>query len=364
MPTAQPGGPARAGAWGAVIAGAAGILLGRIPSFVAALPLTLQSSFDRLTISMMLGAGLFVAGLLEVLIPRDRFRAHLLAALLGLSVGQQFFNANIFRRDWERQQQIYWQFAWRIPALKPDTAILAQQMPLDYETDLAMTAALNWIFATQAVPPRLPYAVVYTEKRLSGVVLPALQAAQPMQLPFRTMTFKGNTSQVIVVYVPPTGCLRVFDPALDDVETYSKFPEALTRAIPLSDVSRIVVDATPAVPPHPPFIAEPAHGWCYIYEKAELARQAGDWARILELFADAGDAGLAPLDPFERLPFIEAEARAGDASVAAQITLQALGEEPRLQRGLCALWMRVAVDGRDNGRAIAPDVLHELGCGD
>ena len=44
--------------------------------------------------------------------------------------------------------EIYWQFAWRIPALQPGTAVITTQMPLDYETDLSMTAALNWMYAS------------------------------------------------------------------------------------------------------------------------------------------------------------------------------------------------------------------------
>src|SRR5262249_3705887 len=46
----------------AIVIGLVGILLGRIPSFTAGLPLTLQSSYDRFMISMMLGGSLFITG--------------------------------------------------------------------------------------------------------------------------------------------------------------------------------------------------------------------------------------------------------------------------------------------------------------
>src|SRR5688572_6112324 len=165
----------------AILIGLAGIVLGRVPSFAAGLPLTLQSSFDRFMISMMLGGSLFVSGLVELLIRSHRIKTCAFALLIALGIGQQFFNANICRRDWAKQQQIYWQLAWRIPAMKPSTALLTHQLPIDYETDLSFTAPLNWMYAPEY--PRsspveqqsdLPYALLYTEKRLGGSSLPSL----------------------------------------------------------------------------------------------------------------------------------------------------------------------------------------------
>ena len=131
----------------ALLIGLAGILLGRIPSFAAGLPLTLQSSYDRFMISMMLGGSLFAIGLIELLIRNVRAKNFVFALLIALGIGQQFFNANIFRRDWAKQQEIYWQLAWRIPAMEPGTVLLTDQMPIDYETDLSFTAPINWMYA-------------------------------------------------------------------------------------------------------------------------------------------------------------------------------------------------------------------------
>lgn len=346
----------------AVLAGIAGMLLGRVPSFVTGLPLTLQSSFDRLTISMMLGAGLFVAGALELLVPNQRLRTLLFAGLVALGMGQQVFNANIFRRDWENQQRIYWQMFWRIPGLAPHTAILAQQLPLDYETDLAMTAVVNWMYAPNPKPPDLPYAFIFTEKRLGGDALPGLRAGIPIRLPFRTMEFNGSTSDVIAVYVPPNGCLRVFDPEMGDAETYSRFPEALTAAIPLSDLSRILVQTSSHDLPNPPFGPEPAHGWCYFYEKAELARQGREWGQIVTLRQQAAEQGVEAQDPFEWLPFIEAEGLVGDTGWATEMTYKALDLEPKLQRGLCALWMRLSSTGASRASALSTHVRSVMAC--
>ena len=347
----------------AILIGLIGILLGRIPSFAAGLPLTLQSSYDRFMISMMLGGSLFVVGLVEFLIRHERVKLFAFAFLIALGIGQQFFNANIFRRDWQRQQDIYWQVAWRIPALKPDTAILTDFVPIDYETDLSFTAPINWIYAPDVKPPDLPYAMIYVNKRLGGSTLSDLEPDTVIQLPYRTLTFHGNTSQSIAIYAPQNGCLRVFDPSFDDAETYNKFPDSLKSLVPFSDPSRIITSAPEPSLPNPPFASEPNHTWCYFYEKAELARQSRDWNQIAQLGREAKQQGFSSQDPFEWLPFIEADAHTGDLNFAKQLTQQAWNEQPKIRAGLCQLWKRVQADGPNEAQSFASNLLNTLGCG-
>src|SRR5258706_2105915 len=116
LPTAN----SKAFAIPALLLGTTGILLGRIPSFAAGLPLTLQSSYDRFLISMMPAGGLFITRVIELRIQNASLKTIVAALLIALGVGQQFFNANIFRRDWGKQQEILWQLSWRVPGLQPN----------------------------------------------------------------------------------------------------------------------------------------------------------------------------------------------------------------------------------------------------
>ncbi|MEW6031247.1 MAG: hypothetical protein AB1554_17415 [Chloroflexota bacterium] len=346
----------------ALITGLIGILFGRLPSWAANLPLTLQSSYDRFMVSMMLGAALFIAGMLE-LIRNERVRAILASALVALSVGQQFLNANIFRRDWEGQRAIYWQMAWRIPALRPGTLLLTHEMPLDYETDLSMTAPINWMYAPDYQPPDdVPYALAYTEKRLGGRALPDLEPGAPVIFPIRTVAFRGATDAALVIFVPREGCLRVLDSVYANETVYGRQPDFLTDAIPLSDPTRILVDAPAPEMPAALFGAEPAHEWCYFYAKAELARQKGDWATVAALGEEAERLGFAPADPFEWLPFIEAYARTGAAQTAEELSRAAFAEDAGIRRGLCQLWERVGDGAQAEVRARAEGLLSEFGC--
>jgi hypothetical protein len=344
----------------AIIIGLIGILLGRIPSFAADLPLTLQSSYDRFIISMMLGGSLFVTGLIEFLVRNSRIKMYAFALLIALGVGQQFFNANIFRRDWTKQQEIYWQLAWRIPAMKPNTALLTDQLPIDYETDLSFTAPVNWMYApnyerSTTVPPgfggspvdegsNLPYALFYTEKRLGGTSLPSFEPNTEITLPIRRVSFHGSTSQVLVIYMPKNGCLRVLDAARGDDITYGRQSRFLVNAIPLSDPANIIVDANQTV--SVPFLSEPEHQWCYYFAKAELAYQQNDWKKVIDLIDKAKLLGYRPEDPFEWLTYIEAQALMGNIRTAEKFSSDAFKQDNGIRKGLCEVWKRVHIQNR------------------
>ncbi|HET9913873.1 MAG TPA: hypothetical protein VFQ13_18405 [Anaerolineales bacterium] len=346
----------------AIVIGLVGILLGRVPSFAAGLPLTLQSSYDRFMVSMMLGGSLFVTGLIELLIKNPRIKTYVFALLIALAIGQQFFNANIFRRDWAKQQEIYWQLAWRIPAMKPNTALLTDQLPIDYETDLSFTAPINWMYApdyerSSPVDERsnLPYALIYTEKRLGRGALPSLEANTELTLPIRRVSFRGSTSQALVIYMPRNGCLRVLDPTRGDEITYGRQSRFLVDAIPLSDLSNIIVDADRTA--QLPFLPEPEHTWCYYFAKAELARQQGDWEQVIALIDEAKALGYEPEDSFEWLTYIEARALTGDIEAAEKLSQKVFKQDNGIRKGLCEVWKRVQTAGaalRPEGESKGP----------
>ncbi len=344
-----------------ILIGLLGILLGRLPSLAAGLPLRLQSSYDRFMVSMMIGGCLFIMGLIELIFQNARYKTIVISTIIALGVGQQFFNANIFRRDWQNQSDIYWQLTWRIPDLEPNTVLLTNQMPIDYETDLSFTAPINWIYAPDFTPPDLPYALLYTEKRLGGSTLPSLEPGVAISFPYRTVNFNGSTSQTIVIYKPVNGCLRVLDPARGDADIYANLPAELTGAIPLSSLSRIITEPETAASPSFLFI-EPKHAWCYYFTKAELAYQMKDLAKVISLSEEAKSLGYKPEDANEELIFIEAYARTGDLEEAQGISNQIISENARMRRGVCTVWKRMQTHGLSGSAEQITQILSELKC--
>jgi hypothetical protein len=343
-----------------ILIGVPGILLGRLPSLAAGLPLTLQSSYDRFMISMMIGGSLFLLGMIELLVRNNRVKTYVFALVIALGVGQQFFNANIFRRDWEDQRNIYWQMAWRMPALKPNTIILTHQMPIDYETDASFTAPINWMYAPDYTRSNVPYLMLYTEKRVGGGALPALEPGIPVAFNYRTVSFYGNTSQAVVIYMPRGGCLRVLDPSQGDMETYEKLPGNFTQSVPLSDPSRIMTNPEAAATPM--FLAEPNHGWCYYYTKAELALQTGDYQKVVSLGNEAISLGYQPTDQNEWLIFIKAHALTSDLETAERISAIALDKDVRVRRGICTAWQYIQIQGPAESKNEVQQVLLKFKC--
>ncbi len=337
----------------AITLGLVGVLAGRVPSFVASLPLSLDFSWDRFMISMMPGACFLLAGLIELLIKSDQRKFYVIALLVGLSISHQFDKANSYRRDWEQQKNFFWQLAWRIPAMKPGTILLTHVLPMQYESDLSLSAPLNWMYFPKPGSHTLDTILLYSTIRLGQPAFPGLQPQMRVDVPFRTASFQSTTSNTIVIYFPAEGCLKVLEPVYSNKKAFAALPYMLTDPIALSDPTLIIPEALP--PTVPALLgAEPERGWCYFYAKAELARQVGDWAKVASLGKQAGKQGLTPLEAYEWLPFIEADARTGKGKDAEKQSLQIISKNPILQPGLCELWARVqAENGTQAGSALS-----------
>lgn len=340
-----------------LLIGIIGIILGRIPSWAAGLPLTLQSSNDRFNVSLMLAASLFAVGIIELVARNGRWRLILASLIVALGVGQQFYNANIFRRDWDRQRDIYWQFTWRMPAIQPGTVLFTDTVEIDYETDYILTAPLNWMYAPDLDSHQIPYLVFGVDMRPRRL---ALDPDTPIEFPYRPAHFSGNTSQSIAFLAPLRGCVRILSPG--DEDAYPNLSERMRQAIALSSLDLItksasIRDSVTESVAESVFGPEPSRGWCYYYARAELARQFQQWDEIARLDTEAAAFGFSPSDPLEWLPFVEAGATNGDTQKAAMRTKQAVSERPFLRKTFCAAWERAS-----QRQPLPAELLEELGC--
>lgn len=353
--------PTRRPAFEMIVVGMTALLLGGWPFWITRLPIGLSFPNDRFTLPFLFGCALVLAGLID-LIPRFNLPKIVLAGIfIGLAVGVQFQNATAYRRDWNIQRSFFWQLAWRAPAITPGTAILSEQTPLPYESDNTLTAPVNWMYAPDNRGDRMSYIFYFPSVRLSRG-LPSLEEGKVIHQNYLAAGFDGSTSQVLVVYFNPPACLRVLDPRRD--VGFPMLPGSLVDALALSKPD--LIEVNPATPMKPlAFLgSEPAHAWCYYYEKADLAIQAGDWARAASLGDQAFQLNDYPNEASERIIFIEAYAHTGEWDKARSLTLQAYQITNMMQPMLCATWQRIGhIPGLDaQGETVFKEVRQTLAC--
>ena len=113
---------------------------------------------------------------------------------------------------------------------------------------------------------------------------------------------------MVVWYAPPS-CVYVLS---KDVDEYYALPSFLTLAKSWSNTN-LITEATSkaATPPSSIFGPEPTRDWCYYFQKAELARQFGNWEGVVELEKEVAARNLSPSNKDEWKPFIEGYRKLG-----------------------------------------------------
>jgi len=315
------------------------LLIAGWPFWLTGVPVSLGYPANRATLSFMLGVSLVLAGLVSLL--PYRLDWILLAVFVALAAGRQFQWSNDFRRDWNAQKNLFWQMTWRAPGLEPGTIVMMNE-EFAYFADNSLGAALNWIYAPDNHTSRVDYVLFYPTNRLNGA-LSGLEPDLPVRYDYLAGQFEGTTSQTVVFYYAPPGCLRLLDPEIDPYNRLIPDDSLLRDAAALSTTVPVLSEQIARIPGI--YSPEPAHNWCYYFEKADLARQLRDWKRVAALGDKAFKLDDYPNDPLERFVFVEGYAHVGDwekalayAQVSYKVSKSSVGPL------LCILWERIDRD--------------------
>ena len=326
----------------AALLGVLGILGGGLPVWALGSQIIAGKWSDRYALAPMVGAVILLVCILEWLAGKGQpaRKSLFLALLLGFSTAAQIQVTNAYRRDWQIQRDFYWQLSWRVPALKPGTAVLGTQMPLNYSAVYAIALALNLIYAPNSRSNDMPYWFIDAPRYHGSSRLPDYKENLPVRYAMRNMLFQSNTSQALVVdYNSGQGCVYVMSP---DDALRPGTSEAQAKLLTISHLKQIETGPAKAVsPPTAIFGAEPFHDWCYYYEKADLARQMGDWQQIANLDQAAGEVGYTTKLGVELAPFIEGYAHLGQWQKAYGYTQDAMHKTGGMQPFLCQTWEHI-----------------------
>ena len=243
----------------------------------------------------------------------------------------------------ETVRNFWWQVAWRVPDFKPGTTLVASYSASAIQEDYFVWGPANFIYypEKQNIVPieiQLPAAV------LTKDVITKILSHKGTETPLRrgnelTRDF-GNV--VVLAQADPNSCVRIIDGRLPELSTLDD--EKIMLVASSSKINNVLAQGDSPMPPAVIFGVEPAHDWCYYYQKAALARQRGAWEVVAQLGNEAQKLDLHPNDQIEWLPFLQAYAMLGNLKQVKNISTR-INTEPFYQHQACETLSALAQAG-------------------
>lgn len=341
------------------------VFLGALPGWVTGRQVIIGAYSDRLAIPAMFGASLFLASLSAWLIRGHIQQILAISLLVGLATSANLRIANDYRWAKIQQTRFYWQLHWRAPQIEPQTAVFANAEILPKMGLYSTAAGINFLYPNESPSANVPYWFFSLSRQFSHQ-MPELMAGMPLETDFRQISYRGESSNSLVIYYEPNNadCLRVLtkedvhDPALSEI---------VVQSLPITNLERIQSEpsANSRTPDVQIFGPEPEQGWCYYFEKADLARQTKDWQQVASLGDTARDLGHTLKNsqsntPQEWIPFIQGYGMVGRWDESYALTRSVLEREPKMSARLCDVWSALKQEGLP-AQNIDP-MLQELSC--
>lgn len=296
-------------------------------------------SASRFGIPAMFGAALLTFLLTDAFITDKNKKNIFLAFLLALAVNFHLDNTKEFQYSWEKQERFTQQLIWRAPAIEPGTAILTDQEIMGVMGEYAVSFSINTTYQASDfgnTPPYWYFPFYYTNPNVDDL----LQGA-PLEYTKLTMQFSGNSNQMLLLDFNPElqRCLWILQPQDTNLRLVSDDVRKLAAG---SDISLIKQTETEPALPMDIYGEVNTQTWCYYFQKADLARQYGQWDEIVRLWNEAQTAGERPDNGFEYIPFIEGWAHTGDWEQVKEMTQFAKRITAGLEPSLCSAMDRLA----------------------
>jgi hypothetical protein len=281
-------------------------LLGGLPFILVGLQPGIQGFETRYNLPYMLLSCLWAGTLIVIIIKKYRIQILVLSLLVGFSIGSQFLSSFQIRAMDESRRSFFWNLSYRIPDLQPGTLILTNTIPTADGTS-ALSYILNWLYRPDLSSNSFPYLLV-NGSQLSYQLDPSRNSIMIIGAHFNV-----DWSKVIFLNSSRRNCPQIYNP--DFPLEFPAVDERSQGFLPNANLKPVLTaPQNPAIDPSKINLgSEPLRGWCYYFEKADLARQMNDWQSIKLLGDDAiFTKGLKFLTDTELIPFIQGYALEGE----------------------------------------------------
>ena len=286
-----------------------------IPFYAGGFDVSVDFPWNRFFLAMLPGISLFTASAIEFFLRTDTIKNLCISLLCVLAIGSHFVVGTEFVQQWDKQADLMRQLSWRVPALKNGTTLMTADSTIaQYFSGSALTGPVNLIYDPNNTEEKYNFFVVLMDSNQAEAI-PGLDSKQDFSLRLRSIDFIGNTESILVYLQPERGCLQLLSngivPDLPGLRYGYENWQALANA---SNLNLIIPDPDqPAKLPLRYFGKENTSQWCYFYEKADLARQSGDWQAVIDNYQEAKLQGFKPITGSEYRILVEAWLRSGKA---------------------------------------------------
>jgi hypothetical protein len=317
----------------AILLGLTGVIFGVLPVIMAN-RFVIFKAYSHYALPASLAGVIFIVGLIHVLSSK-RLQIILVSLLVGIAA---LTHRGLSIKAADEQATIrnfWWQVYWRIPQIQEGTMLAVHYPSIDIGEDIEIISGpANFLYYPDPQPgiDLVKYKLGATLFNQQGIQYILGEDAKISKL-YRSHTMFLNYRRTLVMNQPSAAsCVHVIDAQW--IEQSKHDPEQITQLFPHSKIAFALTDGETPIPLDFAFGAEPAHSWCYFYQKAELARQIGDWETVSALDAEAASQNLVPADSIEWTPFLQAYAVLGQAEKVESLAAQ-FKDDPFHKKQFC-----------------------------
>jgi hypothetical protein len=291
-------------------------------------------AFSRYALVSSLGVAILIPAILMQF--KNQALQNIVAVALCLAA-MLTHHANTVKHAQETalNRNFWWQVAWRVPHFQKNTTLVANNPGVATEEDYFVWGPASLIYYPErrkptGIQPGL-FAAILNQDTVTKILARERQEFDNRK---NIITYKNYRNFVLLNQPSLNACVHIVNGLAPE---YSSTDMDSIRAIaPYSELEHIQPDETPHTPPEIVFGPEPVHGWCYYYQKADLARQKGDWDEAIRIGDQASAQNLTPIDPIEWLPFLQAYAQTGHVDRLQELAPN-ITADPYIARQVCQI---------------------------
>lgn len=338
----EPGGEISTDGWskGSILLATVGLMVGGLPVWLIGRYI-LESknliSASRFGLPSMPGAAFLLVLVIDYFVSDGRKRIVLFSLFIALAVNFHLDNTKEYQYSWEKQERFIQQLLWRAPQIEEGSALLTDEEILGRMGEYAVSFSILTAYQPGEVttPPYWYFPFYYTNPNVESL----LQGA-PLEYSKLSMNFSGNSNQMLLLSFNPElkRCLWVLQPQDTNLRLVSEDMRQLSAGSEISLIGQGHIK-----PPEVIYGEQNTQPWCYYFEKADLARQYGDWDEIARLWEESQAAGERADNGFEYIPFIEGYSHLEDWEFVKKQTRFAHKITAGLEPSLCSALDRLAV---------------------